>query len=199
MLSGRPDLARDAADEASLRVACALEGYTWDYLRFVREEGVWGPAASVFPGWPTRAAEITLLDPCCGSGHFLTEALKALAILRRRRGGAGISRQRRCLRAARQSARARDRWPVRSDCGLRAGADGQEDRRAGNELPTPACRLRRRRRLCRNGICCARRWGCRFATRVGGAALSIRPSAAPRQSDRGRGRRFGQPDAHRAH
>ena len=78
----RPELARDAADEASLRAACALPGYAWDYLRFVREDGAWRPAAGVFPGWPARAAEITLLDPCCGSGHFLTEALTALAALR---------------------------------------------------------------------------------------------------------------------
>jgi hypothetical protein len=53
-----------------------------EYLRFVREEDVWRPAAGVFSGWPERAAEVTLLDPCCGSGHFLTEALKALAALR---------------------------------------------------------------------------------------------------------------------
>ena len=82
VLSARQELARDAADEASLRAACALPGYVWDYLRFVREDGTWRPAAGVFPGWPVRASEITLLDPCCGSGHFLTEALKALAALR---------------------------------------------------------------------------------------------------------------------
>src|SRR5208282_3325699 len=82
ILSGRPDLARKAEDEASLRSACALPGYEWDYLRFVQEDGVWRPAAGVFPGWPNRAAEVTLLDPCCGSGHFLTEALAALTALR---------------------------------------------------------------------------------------------------------------------
>ena len=82
VLSARPELTRDAADEASLRAACGLPGYSWDYLRFVREDGIWRPAAGAFTGWPTRAAEITLLDPCCGSGHFLTEALKALAPLR---------------------------------------------------------------------------------------------------------------------
>ncbi|WP_287997901.1 SAM-dependent methyltransferase [Acidiphilium sp.] len=82
VLSARPDLARDAADEVSLRAACALPGYAWDYLRFVREGDVWRPAAGIFPGWPGRAAGITLLDPCCGSGHFLTEALAALAALR---------------------------------------------------------------------------------------------------------------------
>jgi len=82
VFSARPELARDAADEVSLRAACALTGYAWDYLRFVREDDVWRPAAGTFPGWPARAAEITLLDPCCGSGHFLTEALAALAALR---------------------------------------------------------------------------------------------------------------------
>ena len=82
VFSARPELARDAADEVSLRAACAVPGYAWDYLRFVREDEVWRPAAGTFPGWPARAAEITLLDPCCGSGHFLTEALAALAALR---------------------------------------------------------------------------------------------------------------------
>jgi hypothetical protein len=82
VLASRPALAKDAADEASLRAACALPGYAWDYLRFVREGEVWRPAAGTFPGWPGRSAEITLLDPCCGSGHFLTEALAALAALR---------------------------------------------------------------------------------------------------------------------
>ena len=82
LLAARPDLARNAADEAALRTACALPGYTWDFLRFVREDSVWRPAAGVFPGWPTQAAALTVLDPCCGSGHFLTEALSALAALR---------------------------------------------------------------------------------------------------------------------
>jgi MmeI, DNA-methyltransferase domain len=82
VLGSQPELARDAADEPSLRAACALPNYAWDYLRFVRDDGVWRPAAGTFPGWPARAAEITLLDPCCGSGHFLTEALAALAALR---------------------------------------------------------------------------------------------------------------------
>ena len=82
LLAARPDLARNAADEAALRTACALPGYAWDFLRFVREDGVWCPAAGVFPGWPAKAAALTVLDPCCGSGHFLTEALSALAALR---------------------------------------------------------------------------------------------------------------------
>jgi len=87
IIAGDPDLARDAADENALREACAIPGVTWDYLRFVRDEGgkgPWRPAASVFPEWPTRAAEITYCDPCCGSGHFLVEAFSILAALRQK-------------------------------------------------------------------------------------------------------------------
>ena len=82
VLAARPDLARNTADEVALRTACALPGTAWEFLRFVREDDVWRPAAGVFPGWPAKAAALTVLDPCCGSGHFLTEALSALAALR---------------------------------------------------------------------------------------------------------------------
>ncbi|MGH7120788.1 MAG: Eco57I restriction-modification methylase domain-containing protein, partial [Acetobacteraceae bacterium] len=44
--------------------------------------GPWRPAAGTFPGWPKTSAEITYLDPCCGSGHFLIEAFAILAALR---------------------------------------------------------------------------------------------------------------------
>jgi hypothetical protein len=86
-LAAEPKLAREAKDEAALRAACALPGYAWDYLRFVQEEGAWRPAAGTFPGWPQEAKALTVLDPCCGSGHFLTEALAALAALRRAEEG----------------------------------------------------------------------------------------------------------------
>ena len=82
VLAARPDLARDAVDEDAVRQACALPDYRWNFLRFVREGDVWRPAAGNYPGWPSAAAKITVLDPCCGSGHFLTEALTALAALR---------------------------------------------------------------------------------------------------------------------
>ena len=87
LLAADPALARDAATEDALRAACALPGYAWDYLRFVRDGETWRPAAGGFPGWPRRAAELTVLDPCCGSGHFLTEALAALAALRAHEAG----------------------------------------------------------------------------------------------------------------
>ena len=49
------------------------------YLRF-REDGT--PAAGTFPGWPQRAAEVTVMDPCCGSGHFLVVAFDMLRSMR---------------------------------------------------------------------------------------------------------------------
>jgi hypothetical protein len=92
VLADNPGLARDAADEHALREACAtgLEGVAWEFLRFVRDgdgTGSWRPAAGIFPDWPPRAAEITFMDPCCGSGHFLVEAFGLLAALRRAEEG----------------------------------------------------------------------------------------------------------------
>lgn len=85
VLAANPALAQPAADEDALRAACSLPGYSFDMLRFVREDedGPWRPAAGTFPGWPKDAKSVTVLDPCCGSGHFLTEALTILAALRR--------------------------------------------------------------------------------------------------------------------
>lgn len=47
----------------------------FEYLRF-DDEG--RPVAGSFEGWPDRAAEATVMDPCCGSGHFLVEAFSML-------------------------------------------------------------------------------------------------------------------------
>lgn len=41
---------------------------SWEYLRRL-EDGT--PAAGTFEEWPTTAAQLTVMDPCCGSGHFL--------------------------------------------------------------------------------------------------------------------------------
>jgi hypothetical protein len=43
----------------------------WEYLRFC-DDGT--PAAGDFEGWPVLAAEVTVMDPCMGSGHFLVVA-----------------------------------------------------------------------------------------------------------------------------
>lgn len=89
-LTADPKLAETAPDEDALRAKCALPGYSFDMLRFVKEQlgGAaqgptrWRPAAGMFPDWPREAKAITVLDPCCGSGHFLTEALAILVAVR---------------------------------------------------------------------------------------------------------------------
>ncbi len=52
---------------------------TFDYLRF---RGDSAPVAGTFSGWPQRAAEVTIMDPCCGSGHFLVVAFEMLRRMR---------------------------------------------------------------------------------------------------------------------
>jgi len=109
VLAARPELATPASEE-ELRAACAVGDVTWTYLRFVRDplpspasgrgddgednklpspsgrgaggEGFWRPAAGTFDGWPKTAREITVLDPCMGSGHFLVFALPILVAFR---------------------------------------------------------------------------------------------------------------------
>ena len=49
------------------------------YLRW-RDDGT--PAAGTFDGWPKALKEFTMLDPCCGSGHFLVTGFHLLAPLR---------------------------------------------------------------------------------------------------------------------
>ena len=68
--------------EADLRNKAALPGMPLEYLRFVQEEGTWRPAAGTFPAWPSRAAELKYLDPCCGSGHFLVAGFRYLTAMR---------------------------------------------------------------------------------------------------------------------
>lgn len=48
---------------------------TFEFLRFA-EDGT--PAAGTFVEWPNQAAALTVMDPCCGSGHFLVEAFSML-------------------------------------------------------------------------------------------------------------------------
>lgn len=40
----------------------------WEYMRR-NDDG--SPAAGSFSEWPNAAADVTVMDPCCGSGHFL--------------------------------------------------------------------------------------------------------------------------------
>jgi len=51
----------------------------WPYLRY-RDDGT--PAAGTFPTWPDDVVSVTVMDPCCGSGHFLVAALHMLVAMR---------------------------------------------------------------------------------------------------------------------
>ena len=50
-----------------------------EYLRW-SDDGT--PAAGNFEGWPKTLAEFKMLDPCCGSGHFLVNGFNLLVPLR---------------------------------------------------------------------------------------------------------------------
>lgn len=58
----------------------------FEFLRF-DDDGQ--PAAGSFEGWPDTVAEVTVMDPCCGSGHFLVEAFGMLWRMRAEEEGLG--------------------------------------------------------------------------------------------------------------
>lgn len=62
----------------------------WPFLRF-RDDGT--PVAGTFPSWPADVASVTVMDPCCGSGHFLVAvaAFYMLVDMRQEAGGLGAA------------------------------------------------------------------------------------------------------------
>ena len=74
---------RNAESEQELRNKAAIPGVPLQYLRFVRDENnVWTLAAGTFDRWPEQLAELKVLDPCCGSGHFLVAVFLMLVPIR---------------------------------------------------------------------------------------------------------------------
>lgn len=69
---------------ASRHASGELPGYRWTYLH-LGENGK--PAAGSFEGWPNRVRDLRILDPCMGSGHFLTFALPILTRMRQAEEG----------------------------------------------------------------------------------------------------------------
>ncbi|MCA9037355.1 MAG: hypothetical protein KDA91_19600, partial [Planctomycetaceae bacterium] len=119
VLAERPALAESAKSENELRDVLRLSeagGYDFEYLRFVRTNtpspsqgegrgegnsdddgdaeptGPWRPMGGSFDGWPKQAAELKVLDPCCGSGHFLVAAFELLVRLRMHEEGLSVER-----------------------------------------------------------------------------------------------------------
>ena len=83
---------READTEAALRRKAAVPGAPLDFLRFVRSEETgeqprWRPATGPFDGWPDHLGDLKVLDPCCGSGHFLVAALSMLVPMRMEQEG----------------------------------------------------------------------------------------------------------------
>jgi hypothetical protein len=103
---------KNAKTEEELRKKVSLPGMPLDYLRFVRlplppgeergegkkrsslpedinsipgGEGIWQLAAGTFDGWPDNLSEFKMLDPSCGSGHFLIAAFQMLVAMRLKR------------------------------------------------------------------------------------------------------------------
>ena len=74
---------RSFASEAEARAAAATPEIPLKYLRLVSEAGgEWRPAAGSFEKWPENLKDFSMLDPCCGSGHFAVAALLMLAPMR---------------------------------------------------------------------------------------------------------------------
>ncbi len=74
---------KNASSEEQLRQMAALPGVPVEYLRFIQnDDGVWTPAAGKFEHWPDKLSELKIMDPCCGSGHFLVAIFLMLVPMR---------------------------------------------------------------------------------------------------------------------
>ena len=76
-----------AQSEAELREKAAIPSVPLEYLRFVQQpdagdQSPWRPAAGNFNGWPEHLNELKVIDPCCGSGHFLVAVFAMLVPMR---------------------------------------------------------------------------------------------------------------------
>ena len=79
---------QNAGSEDELRQKASIPGVPLEYLRFVQQEnGAWTLAAGTYDGWPEQLADLKILDPCCGSGHFLVGAFQMLVPMRIERDG----------------------------------------------------------------------------------------------------------------
>ena len=78
---------KETDSEAELRRKASIPGVPLDYLRFVKHEDTtettrWRLVPDNFDGWPEHLGELKILDPCCGSGHFLVAAFSMLVPMR---------------------------------------------------------------------------------------------------------------------
>ncbi|MDA8228810.1 MAG: N-6 DNA methylase [Desulfitobacterium hafniense] len=72
-----------ATSEVDLRKKASLPDVPLEYLRFLKDkEGTWASASGAFEKWPQQLSEFKVLDPCCGSGHFLVAAFLMIVPMR---------------------------------------------------------------------------------------------------------------------
>ena len=72
-----------ASSETELRRKASIPGVPLKYLRFVkRKDATWMLAAGAFQNWPDQITDLKIIDPCCGSGHFLVAAFLMLVPMR---------------------------------------------------------------------------------------------------------------------
>lgn len=72
-----------AKSENELRKKGANPGIDLKYLRFYqKEDKMWTPSTGSYEKWPEALSELRILDPCCGSGHFLVAAFEMLVPMR---------------------------------------------------------------------------------------------------------------------
>ena len=83
----------EARRQAALPAKDGVPALDWRYLRFVQDDAAktWLPAAGTFDGWPKTTSEVTVLDPCMGSGHFLAFVLPILVRLRMEEEGLDVA------------------------------------------------------------------------------------------------------------
>ena len=72
------------ADEVAHPTApCTADGArVQDTHRSEAEPASWRLASGAFGGWPEHLGELKVIDPCCGSGHFLVAAFTMLVPMR---------------------------------------------------------------------------------------------------------------------
>jgi hypothetical protein len=58
-----------------------------DQFSYLQNHADAAPTADHFATWPGRVADVTVLDPCCGSGHFLIAAFEMLWRMRMEEDG----------------------------------------------------------------------------------------------------------------
>jgi hypothetical protein len=93
VLARNQEISAKAATEEELRKAVSLPGVNWEYLRFIKTDdgkGSWAPAAGTFSGWPQNASQLKILDPCCGSGHFIVALFFVMIAIRQAEENFGV-------------------------------------------------------------------------------------------------------------